>query len=229
MVSTQSLSERDIITKCILPAIAKSGWAQSQIREEVTFTAGRIFVKGRQTKRGERKRADIILYYKPNIPVAVVEAKDGTHSAGTGLQQALGYAETLDIPVAISSNGSGFVIQYRKNCAGFSDSEEQAVVTEERDLDDFPAPEELWACYCRYNNLSDEPSERLALSHYFFGTDCHTPRYYQRIAINRTVEAVARGQDRILLVMATGTGKTYTAFQIIYRLWKSGAKKLLDR
>lgn len=223
MVSTQTLSERDIITKCILPAIARSGWAQSQIREEVTFTAGRIFVKGRQTKRGERKRADIILYYKPNIPVAVVEAKDWTHTAGAGLQQALGYAETLDIPVAISSNGKGFVIQYRKNCGGCG-SDGNTLVTEEADLEHFPAPEALWECYKRYNNLATGASEETALSSYFFGSGCHTPRYYQRIAINRTVEAIARGQNRILLVMATGTGKTYTAFQIIYRLWKSGAK-----
>lgn len=224
MVSTQTLSERDIITKRILPEITRSGWEQSQIREEVTFTAGRIFVKGRQAKRGEKKRADIILYYKPNIPVAVIEAKDGTHTAGAGLQQALGYAETLDIPVAICSNGKGFVIQYRKNCGDIG-ADGNALVTEEADLEHFPTPEALWECYKRYNNLSDEPSERLALSHYFFGTDCHTPRYYQRIAINRTVEAVARGQDRILLVMATGTGKTYTAFQIIYRLWKNGVTK----
>ena len=225
MIGTINLSERDIITKYILPAIESSGWnKQTQLREELSFTAGRIFVKGRQTKRGEKKRADIVLYYKPNIPVAVIEAKDGTHSVGAGLQQALGYAETLDIPVAISSNGSGFVIQYRKNCGGFN-SAQQSVITRELDLNDFPTPEDLWACYKRYNGLNDEISERTALSQYFFGTGCHTPRYYQRIAINRTVEAIARGQKRILLVMATGTGKTYTAFQIIYRLWKSGVKK----
>ena len=188
MEEKKSMLERDIITKYILPAIEKSGWnKQTQIREEVTFTAGRIFVKGRQTKRGEKKRADIILYYKPNIPVAVIEAKDNTHSVGSGLQQALGYAETLDIPVAISSNGDGFIIQYRKNC-GNLDSAQQAIITQELD-------------------------------------DCYPPRYYQRIAVNRTVEAIARGQKRILLVMATGTGKTFTAFQIIYRLWKSGCKK----
>jgi type I restriction enzyme R subunit len=194
MDNKSSLSERDIITKFILPAIEKSGWnKQTQIREEVTFTAGRIFVKGRQTKRGEKKRADIILYYKPNIPVA------------------------------ISSNGDGFIIQYRKNC-GNLDSTQQAIITQELDLNDFPTPEELWACYKRYNGLDDK-SEQTALSQYFFGNDCYPPRYYQRIAVNRTVEAIARGQKRILLVMATGTGKTFTAFQIIYRLWKSGCKK----
>lgn len=221
----KSMSERDTITKYILPAIEASGWdKQSQIREEVTFTAGRIFVKGRQTKRGEKKRADIILYYKPNIPVAVIEAKDNNHSVGAGLQQALGYAETLDIPVAISSNGDGFVIQYRKNC-GTTGANKKPVIAQELGLTDFPTKEDLWACYKRYNGLNDAESENTALSQYFFGTDCHTPRYYQRIAINRTVEAIARGQKRILLVMATGTGKTFTAFQIIYRLWKSGCKK----
>ena len=221
----KSMSERDTITKYILPAIEASGWdMQSQIREEVTFTAGRIFVKGRQTKRGEKKRADIILYYKPNIPVAVIEAKDNNHSVGAGLQQALGYAETLDIPVAISSNGDGFVIQYRKNC-GTTGADKKPVITQELGLNDFPTKEDLWSCYKRYNGLNDTESENTALSQYFFGTDCYTPRYYQRIAINRTVEAIARGQKRLLLVMATGTGKTFTAFQIIYRLWKSGRKK----
>ena len=225
MSSKESLSERDIITKYILPVIEASGWnKQTQIREEVSFTAGRIFVKGKLTKRGEKKRADIILYYKANIPVAVVEAKDAKHTVGAGLQQALGYAETLDVPVAISSNGKGFVIQYRKNCGGF-DSNGKAIVTEEIDLNNFPTPDELWKCYKRYNNLTDSKSEQTALTSYFFGTGCYAPRYYQRIAINRTVEAIARGQNRILLVMAIGTGKTYTAFQIIYRLWKSGVKK----
>ena len=125
--------------------------------------------------------------------------------------------------MAISSNGKGFVIQYRKNCGGIG-ADGNALVTEEADLEHFPTPEALWECYKRYNNLASGASEETALSSYFFGSGCHTPRYYQRIAINRTVEAIARGQNRILLVMATGTGKTYTAFQIIYRLWKSGAK-----
>ena len=224
MLGKKGLSERDIITKQILPAIAQSGWTQSQIREEVTFTAGRIFVQGRQSRRGKKKRADIILYYRPNIPVAVIEAKDESHPLGAGLQQALDYAETLDIPVAIASNGSGFVIQYRRNCGG-SGTDGKPIVTEEADLAHFPTPGILWECYRRYNGLSTDESEQTSLASYFFGSGCHTPRYYQRIAINRTVEAIARGQERILLVMATGTGKTYTAFQIIYRLWKSGSKK----
>ena len=214
----KSLSERDIITKYILPAIEQSGWnKQTQLREEVTFTAGRIFVKGKKAKRGEKKRADIIIYYKPNIPVAVVEAKDNKHPMGAGIQQALEYAGTLDIPVAIASNGDGFVIQYRKNCGN--------VVSENADLDHFPTPAELWECYKKYNGLETKDAEETSLSSYFFDAEGRTPRYYQRIAINRTVEAIARGQNRILLVMATGTGKTYTAFQIIYRLWKSGCKK----
>ena len=218
MDTKEQLSERDIITKYILPAIEASGWdKQSQIREEVSFTAGRIFVKGKKAKRGEKKRADIIIYYKPNIPVAVVEAKDNKHAVGAGMQQALEYAGTLDIPVAIASNGDGFVIQYRKNCGN--------VVSENADLDHFPTPVELWECYKKYNGLSDSNAEETSLCSYFVGRDCYAPRYYQRIAINRTVEGIARGQNRILLVMATGTGKTYTAFQIIYRLWKSGCKK----
>lgn len=225
MDNKSSLSERDIITKYILPAIEQSGWnKQTQIREEVTFTAGRIFVKGKKTKRGEKKRADIIIYYKPNIPVAVVEAKDNKHTVGAGMQQALEYAGTLDIPVAISSNGDGFVIQYRKNC-GSKGADGKSIVSENADLDHFPTPAELWECYKRYNNLETKEAEETSLCSYFFDAEGRAPRYYQRIAINRTVEAIARGQNRILLVMATGTGKTYTAFQIIYRLWKSGCKK----
>ncbi|WP_287046069.1 EcoAI/FtnUII family type I restriction enzme subunit R [Treponema sp.] len=220
-----SLSERDIITKYILPAIEASGWdKRNQIREEVSFTAGRIFVKGKLTKRGEKKRADIIIYYKSNIPVAVVEAKDNKHTVGAGMQQALEYADTLDIPVAISSNGDGFVIQYRRNC-GCPDASGKAIISENADLDHFPTPSELWECYKRYNNLESNEAEEISLSSYFFDAEGRAPRYYQRIAINRTVEAIARGQNRILLVMATGTGKTYTAFQIIYRLWKAGCKK----
>ena len=225
MNTKSSLSERDIITKYILPAIEASGWdKRNQIREEVSFTAGRIFVKGKLTKRGEKKRADIIIYYKSNIPVAVVEAKDNKHAVGAGMQQALEYASTLDIPVAISSNGDGFVIQYRRNCGG-SDASGKAIISENADLDHFPTPSELWECYKRYNNLESNEAEKISLSSYFFDAEGRAPRYYQRIAINRTVEAIARGQNRILLVMATGTGKTYTAFQIIYRLWKAGCKK----
>ena len=225
MDDKKKLSERDIITKFILPAIRQSGWdTQKQIREEVTFTDGRIIVKGKQIKRGERKRADIILYYKHNIPVAVIEAKDNNHTPGDGMQQALDYANILDIPVAISSNGDSFIVQYRKNC-GKIKSDGNPVVTEEITLEGFPNPDELWNCYKRYNSLENGNSEQAALSDYYIDNTGRSPRYYQRVAINRTVEAIAKGQDRILLVMATGTGKTYTAFQIIWRLWKSGIKK----
>ena len=138
MGSENKLSERDVITKFILPGIEQAGWNnQSQIREEVSFTDGRIFVKGKKTKRGKGKRADIILFYKPNIPVAVLEAKDNKHSCGDGMQQALEYANILDIPVAISSNGAGFVIQYRKNC-GPLEIEGNSNVIENRAISQFP-------------------------------------------------------------------------------------------
>ncbi len=225
MVSKKALSERDIISKYILPAIEQSGWnMQTQMKEEVSFTDGRIFVKGRKTKRGIRKRADIILYYKANIPVAVIEAKDNNHVAGAGMQQALEYAEMLDIPVAVASNGDGFVIQYRNNCGQIGNNG-KPIVTENADLDHFPTPDELWGNYKKYNKLETKKASETSLCPYFFDAAGRTPRYYQRIAINRTVEAIARGENRLLLVMATGTGKTYTAFQIIYRLWKSKIKK----
>ena len=225
MVSKKALSERDIISKYILPAIEQSGWnMQTQVKEEVSFTDGRIFVKGRKTKRGIRKRADIIIYYKPNIPVAVIEAKDNNHAAGAGMQQALEYAEMLDIPVAVASNGDGFVIQYRNNCGQIGNNG-KPIVTENADLDHFPTPDELWNNYKKYNKLETEKAVETSLCPYFFDAAGRTPRYYQRIAINRTVEAIARGENRLLLVMATGTGKTYAAFQIIYRLWKSKIKK----
>ena len=218
MGNKKDLSERDICTQFILPALVKSGWdVEKQIREEVFFTDGRIFVKGNRTVRGKRKRADFILYLKPNIPIAVIEAKDNNHSVGAGLQQALGYAEILDIPVAFSSNGDGFVQHDR---SGFSDK-----IEKELSLDTFPSSAELWKVYKRYKKIETPEQEEIATFDYFFDGSGRAPRYYQQIAINRTVEAVACGHDRILLVMATGTGKTYTAFQVIYRLWKNGRKK----
>ncbi|MEB2309807.1 MAG: DEAD/DEAH box helicase family protein [Candidatus Brocadiaceae bacterium] len=218
MSNKKDLSERDICTQFILPALVKAGWnVEKQIREEVFFTDGRIFVKGKKTVRGKRKRADFILYLKPNIPLAVIEAKDNNHSVGAGLQQALGYAEILDVPVAFSSNGDGFVQHDR---SGFS-----AQIEKEVSLDAFPSSDELWKLYKKYKKIETPEQEEIASFDYFFDGSGRAPRYYQQIAINRTVEAVARGQNRILLVMATGTGKTYTAFQIIYRLWKNGRKK----
>ena len=218
MTSKKDLTERDIITKYIIPALDKAGWdKQKQIREEVYFTEGRIYVKGNKTKRGKGKKADIILYYKPNIPIAVIEAKDNTHSVGSGMQQALRYAEILDIPVAYSSNGDGFLEHDRSNFLG--------KIERELPLESFPSPEELWKRYKKFKKIETPEQERIASFEYFFDGSGKKPRYYQQIAINRTVEAIARGQKRVLIVMATGTGKTYTAFQIIYRLWQSKTVK----
>lgn len=218
MTSKKELSERDICTKFILPALVKSGWnVEKQIREEVFFTDGRIFVKGNKTVRGKRKRADFILYLKPNIPIAVIEAKDNNHSVGSGLQQALNYADILDLPVAFSSNGDGFIMHDR---SGRSQPVEQ-----ELSLDNFPSPDEVWEIYKKHKGIKTPEQEKIAAYDYFFDGSGRSPRYYQQIAINRTVEAIACDQKRIFLVMATGTGKTYTAFQIIYRLWKNGNKK----
>jgi len=218
MTNKKNLSERDICTKFILPALIKAGWdVEKQIREEVYFTNGRIFVKGRKTIRGERKRADFILYLKPNIPIAVIEAKDNNHALGAGMQQALDYAKILDVPIAFSSNGDGFL---QHDFSGHSSSVER-----ELSLDNFPSPDELWNILKKFKNITTPQEEAAAKLDYFYDSTGRTPHYYQQIAINRTVEAIAKGQNRILLVMATGTGKTYTAFQIIYRLWKNGIKK----
>jgi len=218
MTSKKDLSERDICTQFILPAIVKAGWDVSkQIHEEVYFTDGRIFVRGNKNVRGARKRADFILYLKPNIPIAVIEAKDNSYSIGAGMQQALGYAKILDIPVAFSSNGDGFL---QHDLSGFTTKIER-----ELSLDAFPSPDDLWQIYKKYKNITTPDQEEVATLEYFFDGSGRSPRYYQQTAINRTVEAIAQGLNRILLVMATGTGKTYTAFQIIYRLWKNGRKK----
>ncbi|HAG79406.1 MAG TPA: restriction endonuclease [Pseudomonas sp.] len=213
----KSLSERDICSKYISPAIAMAGWdIQKQVREEVSFTKGRIIVRGKLHSRGESRRADYILYHQPNLPIAVIEAKDNKHSLGSGMQQALGYAEALDVPFVFSSNGDGFLFHDR---SGTGDQ-----VETELSLDQFPSPIELWQRYCRWKGLEGDARQKAEAPYYDDGSG-RMPRYYQTNAINRTVEAVARGQDRILLVMATGTGKTYTAFQIIWRLWKSKQKK----
>jgi len=218
MLSKKNLSERDICTKFISPAIEKAGWDRhTQYLEEVSFTDGKIYVKGKMTARGKRKRADYILYYKPNIPIAIIEAKDNKHSVRSGIQQALDYARVLDIPCVFSSNGDGFLFHDQT-----ADNEE---LEAELDLDSFPTPKELWEKYKIYKGIESTEEEKIAAQDYFFDGSGRTPRYYQQIAVNRTVEAIAKGQDRILLVMATGTGKTYTAFQIVYRLWKARKKK----
>lgn len=218
MIDKKSLSERDICTKYITPAIEKAGWNRdTQFLEEVSFTDGRIYVRGRLTMRGQQKRADYILYYKQNIPIAIIEAKDNNHSIQDGIQQALDYARVLDIPSVFSSNGDGF--HYHDRTVTDGDIEV------ELGMDDFPTPEQLWEKYKQYKGIDTEEVERIATQDYFFDGSGKRPRYYQQIAINRTVEAIAKGENRILLVMATGTGKTYTAFQIVHRLWKARAKK----
>jgi type I restriction enzyme R subunit len=195
----------------------QAGWdSLSQIREEVSFTKGRIIVRGKLVTRGQGKRADYILYYKPNIPIALVEAKDNNHPVGAGIQQALEYAETLEIPFVFSSNGDGFIFHDRTG--------QSAQMESNLALDEFPSPGLLWDKFRAWKGYVPE-QEDILLEDYYEDHYGKEPRYYQRIAINRTVEAIARGQDRILLVMATGTGKTYTAFQIIWRLWKGGHKK----
>jgi len=217
-MSKKSLSESDICAKYITPAIIAAGWDEAlQIRREVSFTKGRIIVRGKLHTRGEQKRADYILYYKANIPLAVIEAKDNKHSVGSGMQQALNYAETLDIPFVFSSNGDGFICHDRTGLA--------ALTEQEYSLANFPSPTELWQRYCHYKGLETADAKHTVEMPYYDDGMGRAPRYYQANAINNTIEAVAKAQQRILLVMATGTGKTYTAFQIIWRLWKSGTKK----
>ncbi|MGV9007302.1 MAG: EcoAI/FtnUII family type I restriction enzme subunit R [Brevundimonas sp.] len=216
-MTRSSLSERDICTKFITPALTTAGWdLQTQIREEVGFTKGRIIVRGKLVTRGKAKRADYVLYYKPNLPIALIEAKDNKHSVGDGIQQALAYAETLDIPYVFSSNGDGFVFHDRTGAS----AEKETTLS----LADFPTPEDLWARYVAWKNLTPE-AEKVVLQDYFEDGSGKAPRYYQVNAVNAAIEAIAKGQDRVLLVMATGTGKTYTAFQIIWRLWKAKRKK----
>ncbi len=227
-MNKKELTEADIRTKFITPAIVGTNgdkWnVMTQVREETYFTKGRVIVRGKTVRRGEAKKADYLLFYKPNMPIAVIEAKDNNHSVGAGMQQALEYAEILDVPFAYSSNGDAFLEHDRTSAAG--------IVEREIRLDAFPTPEELWARYRQAKGYSTA-QETITTQEYFDDGSGKSPRYYQLIAINRTVDAIARGENRILLVMATGTGKTYTAFQIIWRLWKSGAKKrilfLVDR
>ncbi len=211
------MTEEDIKLQFITPAIENAGWdKQRQIKLEYCFTDGRVIVRGNKTARGKKKRADYILYYKPNIPLAIIEAKNNKHTLGAGMQQALEYAQVLDIPFVYSSNGDGFLEHDRKN------GTEKEIA-----LNEFPSPNALWQRYKKNENMTAK-QEKIITQPYYFNVGDKTPRYYQRIAINRTIDAIAKGQKRILLVMATGTGKTYTAFQIIHRLWKAGiSKKIL--
>jgi type I restriction enzyme, R subunit len=213
----QQLSERDICTKYITPALERSGWdILTQIREEFSLTDGRILVRGKLHARARNKRADYVLFYKPNLPIAIIEAKDNQHSVGDGMQQGLGYGELLQVPFVFSSNGDGFLFHNKIATDG--------IVEREIGLDEFPSPETLWAWWCIHRGLS-APQQQLVTQDYYSDGSNKTPRYYQLLAIDKTIETIAKGQDRILLVMATGTGKTFTAFQIIWRLWKSKAKK----
>ncbi|PKR80704.1 restriction endonuclease [Brumimicrobium salinarum] len=217
-MNKKDLSESDIKAKFITPGILKAGWDEhTQIGREIYFTDGRIYVKGKMTRRGKRKFADYILFYKPNVPIAIIEAKSNSHSIRSGIQQALGYAETLDIPFVFSSNGDGFYFHDKT----VTDGE----IEKEISLDEFPSPAELWEKYKKFKGIKTEEQERIVSEDYFSDNSGRTPRYYQQIAVNRTVEAVAKGQQRMILVMATGTGKTYTAFQIAHRLFKSKAKR----
>lgn len=224
-VSKKELSEQDICSKFILPAIVKAGWdIKAQIREQYTFTAGRIVVRGKTFARGERKRADFILNYKSHLPLAIIEAKDNNNSVGGGMQQALEYAEALDIPFVYSSNGDGFIEHDR---LAKNDLIERELV-----LEQFPSPEELYKRYATAKNLQPA-GEEIISQPYYQEIDGKSPRYFQQVAINRATEEIVKGRNRLLLVMATGTGKTYTAFQIIWRLWKADAKNrilfLVDR
>ncbi len=218
----KSLSEQDICSKFVLPAVTEVGWdLVSQVREQVTFTAGRIQIFGKSVTRGEKKRADYILYYKNHLPIAIIEAKDNNHTAGAGLEQAKDYARSLDIPFVYSTNGDEFVE------FDFLKGTETTL-----QMSELPSPDELFRRYSESKDYNEEQKE-IVLQDYFDDPSGKGPRYYQENAINKVVEAVAKGQDRLLLVMATGTGKTYTAFQIIYRLWKAKKKKrilfLVDR
>lgn len=211
-----ALSESDICDKFVRPAMERAGWhALEQIYREYPLRAGRVVVRGRTARRdlGTVLRADYALFYKTNIPLAVVEVKDNNHAVGAGMAQAIRYGDLLDVPFSFSSNGDGFIFRDATLAEG--------VLERSITLDEFPSPADLWSRYCAWKGWTPEV-QRVAEADY---APSKTPRYYQIQAINRAVEAIATGRKRLLLVMATGTGKTYTAFQIIWRLWKIGARK----
>ena len=213
----KQFSERDICTKYITPALERSGWdIATQIREEFALTNGRVLVRGNLHIRAKNKRADYVLFYKPNIPIAIIEAKDNNHSLGDGMQQGLGYAEMLEVPFIFSSNGDGFLFHNKIAHDG--------IIERELSLDEFPSPNLLWLWWSAHKGMTEAQNSIITQDYYSDGSN-KTPRYYQLLAINKTIEAIAKGQNRLLLVMATGTGKTFTAFQIIWRLWKSKTKK----
>ncbi len=220
-INKAALTESDIISKFILPAIKQVGWDDmSQIRQEVKLRDGKVIVRGQVAARQKVKSADIVLYHKPGLPLAVIEAKANKHEIGKGMQQGLDYARLLDVPFIFASNGDGFIFHDKTKL----DTPEAHLLETEIRLEDFPTPEQLWQKFCIWKGYKVEHLPVISQDYYSDGSD-KSPRYYQLQAINKTVEAVANGEDRILLVMATGTGKTYTAFQIIWRLWKAKARQ----
>lgn len=208
------MTEEEVKLNFITPAIEEAGWTKKQIRMEFSITAGKIVVRGNTAKRLPKKKADYVLFYKENLPLAIVEAKDNSHRVGDGMQQALEYAEKLDVRFVFTSNGDNFLFHDRKL------GSEKVI-----ELDEFPSPEVLFNLQYSKDMETYPELKKIINEPYYFGEGSYSPRYYQRIAINKTVEAIAKGKDRVLLVMATGTGKTFMAFQIIWRLWKAGLKK----
>lgn len=227
-INKKELSETDICDLYITPAIKSAGWDSiRQIRREVTLTPGPVIVRGELSARNKKKKkfADYILHWEPGVPVAIVEAKDNNHTVSHGMQQALGYAELLEVPNAFSSNGDAFASHNKV-------TPDRAEIETQFPLDSFPQPNELWERYKKYHGIKDE-EEELVVQPFHTDSSGKEPRYYQVDAINRTIEAIAKGEKRVLLIMATGTGKTYTTFQIIWRLWKARFVKrvlfLVDR
>ena len=217
-LNLSNLTEADIITKCVMPAILNAGWDNTtQIRQEVKLRDGKVIVRGKVAARRTVKSADIVLYHKPGIPLAVIEAKANKHEIGKGMQQGIEYARLLDVPFVFATNGDGFI--FRDATAAEGECLEKQIT-----LDDFPSPAELWQKLCLWKGYTQAQLPVITQDYYDDGSG-KSPRYYQLQAINKTIEAVSNGQNRVLLVMATGTGKTYTAFQIIWRLWKSKNKK----
>ena len=221
-MNKKTLTEADIISKFIMPAIESAGWdLMSQIRQEVKLRDGKVIIRGQLGVRKTVKSADIVLYYKPNIPLAIIEAKTNKYEMGKGMQQGLDYARLLDVPFVFASNGDGFIFHDKSHD---HDQDTPQTLETELTLNNFPSPEQLWQKFCQWKHYSKEQLPIISQDYYDDGSD-KAPRYYQLHAINKTIEAITRGQDRVLLVMATGTGKTYTAFQIIWRLWKARQKK----
>ncbi|UMR97335.1 EcoAI/FtnUII family type I restriction enzme subunit R [Escherichia coli] len=217
-LNLSNLTEADIITKCVMPAILNAGWDNTtQIRQEVKLRDGKVIVRGKVAARRTVKSADIVLYHKPGIPLAVIEAKANKHEIGKGMQQGIEYARLLDVPFVFATNGDGFI--FRDATAAEGECLEKQIT-----LDDFPSPAELWQKFCLWKGYTQAQLPVITQDYYDDGSG-KSLRYYQLQAINKTIEAVSNGQNRVLLVMATGTGKTYTAFQIIWRLWKSKNKK----